>query len=46
MSTFIWGESNGQGKRKWRAWAKLSKPIEEGGIGMQDLGDTFRGLYT
>lgn len=39
LVTFFWNESNGTVKCKWRAWEKLCKSIEEGGIGVRKLTD-------
>lgn len=35
--TFFWGEVNNKWKRKWGAWSKICKPIEEGGAWIRDI---------
>lgn len=45
LSSFFWGESEGKGKRKWVAWAKICRPIHEGGLGIRAFGDIQRALH-
>lgn len=34
----------GKAKKKWVAWEKVCKPIEEGGLGIRDLGEVKKAL--
>ena len=45
LSSFFWGDVDGRGKRKWVAWKNICRPIEEGGLGIQDFDDIQKALH-
>ncbi|KAG2696624.1 hypothetical protein I3760_07G066400 [Carya illinoinensis] len=45
LSTFFWGEKNGRAKAKWCAWSRMSKPVQEGGLGLRDFSELQRALH-
>lgn len=38
FSQFLWGGKEGERKVAWVGWDKICKPVEEGGLGIRDLG--------
>lgn len=51
LSSFFGGENNDRGTRKWGAWSKIYKHVEEGGADIRNLNDVklwasfFRAKY-
>lgn len=45
LSTLFWDESNDIRKRKWSAWTKICKPVEEGGAGIRDMQNVKRAFH-
>ncbi|KAK2649747.1 hypothetical protein Ddye_017236 [Dipteronia dyeriana] len=37
LVNFLWGEVDGKRKLHWRAWSKIFKSTNEGGLGLRDL---------
>lgn len=44
FSFFFLGEKNGKAKRRWKAWNKMTVPMERG-IGIMKLGEVQRSLF-
>ncbi|KAG2411216.1 hypothetical protein I3760_Q020700 [Carya illinoinensis] len=45
LSSFLWGENNGKGKRKWCYWDKVCKPVSECGVGVRDLAKVQKSFH-
>ncbi|KAG2682183.1 hypothetical protein I3760_11G180000 [Carya illinoinensis] len=45
LSSFLWGENNGKGKRKWCSWDKVCKPVSKGGVGVRDLAKVQKSFH-
>lgn len=46
FSQFFWGEHGGKGKKAWISWKKVTKPREEGGLGIKALAEMMAALHT
>lgn len=44
MRAFLWNQS-GQSRTYWVSWAKVTIPIDEGGLGIHKLSDSMYGLH-
>ncbi|OVA06425.1 hypothetical protein BVC80_8439g12 [Macleaya cordata] len=44
IANFFWGSYEGKVKRKWVSWQRISRPTEEGGLGVRDLEENIRCL--
>lgn len=45
LATFLWGESQGKTKKKWGAWSKLCKLVDEGGIDVRELSEAQKAFF-
>ncbi|XP_058092672.1 uncharacterized protein LOC131239131 [Magnolia sinica] len=42
FADFFWGTAEGRQKKHWTKWARICRPLFEGGLGIRRLGDVMR----